>query len=254
MNIAVADIDNDNQNDAIFSYLGDSICWYKNNNLGFTKMPSIYIAGINTITHFDIADIDGNGFKDIVVSIKSNTTINNKILLYKYNGTSWVENLIDNNIVQTIARSFFIDIDNDGDLDIVSCNDLNVVKYLNNGSGIFSPRNTIVGNSNEYYNMVVKDFDGNGFKDSIVHTANGTELFKANNTNTGYTKTTLATPIQTVLETVDMENDGDFDLFYPNQQNSTFMESYKNDGTGAFRLAQSISLSLNNQPNLGLKF
>ncbi len=252
-NITIVDMDNDNQNDIVVTYFSDSLRWYKNNNLSFTKMPLI-ATGISTPVHMDIADIDGNGFKDIVVSNRSNTC---KVHLIKNlgNGTSWSASLIDDNITLSVPRSFFVDMDNDGDLDIISCHDLAIVIYYNNGSGVFSGRNIVAGqgNINEFYNLVVKDFNGDGFKDFIVHSGLGTEYYKANNNNT-YVRQLLNGDLNSLLETCDIDNDGDYEIFYKSNLNANFIDTYKNDGLGSFSLGQSNNFTVGNIQNPPLKF
>jgi hypothetical protein len=251
--ILIVDLDNDNQNDIVVGYTFDSLRWYKNNNLNFVRMPLIG-SGMKDIMHIDIADVDGNGFKDIVVSEKSNSS---KVHLIKNlgNGTSWSASLIDNNVTLSVARSYFVDMDNDSDLDIISCLDPGISIYYNNGAGVFSGRNLVAGqgNINEFYNLVVKDYNGDGLKDFITHTALGTEYYKANNNNT-YVKQSLNNTIFSFLETADIDNDGDFDIFYPNNSNSTFVETFKNNGLGTFALFQSISFTAGGQLNPPLKF
>lgn len=249
----VVDMDNDNQNDIVVGYNFDSVRWYKNNNLNFVKMPLI-ASGMSQIMHMDIADIDGNGFKDIVVSEKNNSS---KVHLIKNlgNGTNWSASLIDNNIALSVARSFFVDMDNDNDLDIISCLDLGISIYYNNGAGVFSGRNIVAGQgvNNEFYSLVVKDYNGDGLKDFITHTALGTEYYKANGNNT-YVKQSLNNTIYLFLETADVENDGDFEIFYKNDGNANFVDTYKNNGLGVFTLGQSTSYSAGGNLNPPLKF
>jgi hypothetical protein len=255
-NISIVDMDNDNQNDIVVTYFTDSVRWYKNNNLSFTKMPLIS-SGLNTPVHIDIADIDGNGWKDVLITNKSSNNTNNKIQLVKNqgNGTSWNAIQIDFNIVQSIVRSYFIDMDNDGDLDIISCHDLDIAIYYNNGTGTFSARNSVAGAGiNEFYNLVVKDYNADGFKDFVTHTANGTEYYRANSTNSAYIKQLLTPQIHSLLETADIDNDGDFELFYPNESNPTFIETYKNNGVGSFSISQSTVFVAGSSANPPLKF
>jgi Secretion system C-terminal sorting domain/FG-GAP-like repeat len=249
--IVVADMNSDNQNDILFGYLDDSICWYQNNNLNFRKKPSIYITGINTIKHFDAADIDGDGIKEVVVSVKGNVALVNRVLLYKFNGTAWVSTVLDNNIVLNVAKSYFVDMDNDGDLDIMSCHDVDIVKYINTG-GVYSARNVLISTS-EYYNMVVKDFDGNGFKDFMVNTANGTQLHLANSTNTAYIQSTIAPDIRNMLEPDDIDNDGDIDFIFSNDADANLIDTYKNNGSGVFSFFQNVTAYIPDHPTVPFK-
>ncbi len=251
-NINFADLDNDNQNDIIVTYFSDSIRWYKNTgNLSFTKMPLI-VTGVATPSNVDIGDIDGNGFKDILVS---NDVNNGKIYLYKNSGagTIWTQVIIDQNIVLGAVKNYFADIDKDGDLDIISCHDLIISVYYNNGSGTFTGRNSVATNNNEFYNLVVQDFNNDTYKDFIVNSGNGVEKY-INNQNNTYTRTLLFNQLENLLESCDIDNDTDFEYFLINSANASEINTYKNNGTGTFSLFQSTGFTVGNVQNPALKF
>jgi hypothetical protein len=63
-----------------------------------------------------ILDIDNDGIKDFVITER---TASPSVVWYKYNGTTWDRMVIDETPLRIEAGGDFLDIDRDGDLDIV---------------------------------------------------------------------------------------------------------------------------------------
>ncbi len=111
----------------------------------------------------------------------------------------------------------FADMDNDGDVDIVTANsgDNNFSVYSNNGSGFFgSPANYSTG-STQPENLVVADFDQDGFEDVAVSSqgSNDVKVFTSNNGsgfNGAETYTVGFAP--RAITTGDFDGDGKLDL------------------------------------------
>jgi hypothetical protein len=235
----------------VIAYYPDSLGWYNNNGNSFTKMP-IISSTITKGVHIQCADIDNNGYNDILIS--NNTTLAN-IRLFKNlgNGLSWSDITIEDSIPVAVVRSFFEDMDNDSDLDIISCHDLDVKIYTNTGGGNYSVGISIAATGNEYYNMVVQDYTGDGYKDFITHSAHGMQLY-INNQNGTYTLTTLSTDLHGLLETCDIDNDGDYDVFYPNVTVFSDVKNDANNGTGTFSNFQSTNFYVGNVQHPALQF
>lgn len=246
-NINIIDLDNDNQKDIIVSYNNNSIFWYKNANLNFTEMPAI-TNSMNKPVYIDHADIDGNGLQDLLVSNSANLS---KIHLFKNitGGTNWQETIIDENIQAGISRSMFVDLDNDGDLDIISAHEIDVAIYTNT-NGTLSSRISVA-NGSEYYNMVVEDYNNDGFVDFVVNSAFGVQLY-TNNQDLTFTSQTHSSELHGLLETCDIDNDGNFDIFYQDNSTSTNVKTFKNDGLGNFNLFQSTHFMVGNVQNPSL--
>ena len=132
--INIVDLDNDNQKDILVSNLYDSVYWYKNNGLLFNRMSAIS----NTVKRpyfVDCADVDGNGLQDVLVSYDD---VYAGLKLFKnFGGNTWQQIIINDSIDALVVRSYLVDLDNDSDLDIISCQDLEVAIY-EQSAGTFS--------------------------------------------------------------------------------------------------------------------
>lgn len=246
--INIVDLDNDNQKDILVSNLYDSVYWYKNNGLLFNRMSAIS----NTVKRpyfVDCADVDGNGLQDVLVSYDD---VYAGLKLFKnFGGNTWQQIIINDSIDAFVVRSYLVDLDNDSDLDIISCQDLEVAIY-EQSAGTFSGM-IKVADSSEFYNLVVHDFTGDGFVDFSVHSAAGFRLF-INNHNLTFSPQTFTTALYLTLESCDIDNDGDFDLFYPDSAVSFNLITLKNDGSGGFSNFQSVMYHAGNNQNPPLKF
>jgi FG-GAP-like repeat/Secretion system C-terminal sorting domain/SprB repeat len=170
--VKISDIDNDGDNDIMTLVYANSgfaqVAWVKNNGAG-TFLP-VSIVGLDGNNSFDfaIADINGDGLKDIITSFFNS----NAIYWYKNNGDGTFEdNALVVNSFSGAASVLVNDFDDDGDIDIVaaSVGQEKIALLKNNGSGVFQPPFYI--NSNHMFGtvafgginfMVTDDFDNDG--------------------------------------------------------------------------------------------
>jgi hypothetical protein len=207
-----------------------------------------------------VADIDQNGYKDIVAD--GNGGIN--VIKLFWNGTTFTYT------TTTLANSgFFLqniticDVNNDGWVDVFCCDDNDAsTLYLNNGSGSLAPSNIINFALNpgiDYngdpadsgnYGSVWTDFDGDNDLDlfvahcrqssSSVNDLRRKDRLFVNDSNNNYTEQSTAYGIelpgayhQTWTATFgDIDNDGDFDLSFINHDIAS--QIFENDGTGFY--------------------
>ncbi|OUR90916.1 hypothetical protein A9Q87_13350 [Flavobacteriales bacterium 34_180_T64] len=235
--IITADINNDNFKDIIVTRkFSTSIISYYLNQGGLTFGPETIIEpGNNQITKIATGDFNNDGWIDIV-SIGDAT---NSVIVYTNNATTFTANTIDN-------FAFFdsdiqvADIDNDSDLDIVAIGGTTLNIYYNDGLSNFTSQ-TITGPIEDFFDITIEDIDGDGFKDIIT---GGTNISIYKNTNGIISYDTTRTNLipsnfNLFLELVDLDNDGDFDLF-SEADNASGIRWMENDGNGNFSNLQMI--------------
>ena len=155
INIITADLNNDGKKDIITSHYQNQINWY--NNLGgtFSSEQSI-TTNISHPFHLDVGDANGDGTIDVLATDNNGNNSKVVLILNNSNGTNWSQIVIDSAIQVSVVKSFFADIDNDGDLDIITNTDLEITIYINLGLSNFTSR-IVVANTNEFYNITVND-------------------------------------------------------------------------------------------------
>ncbi len=125
----------------------------------------------NTAYSYDAGDIDGDGDLDLI-GINAGPSSQELLLRNDGTGTAWTN--ISTNIVTNTAiddnDSRFLDLDMDGDLDLVigSLGTRDRI-YLNNGTGLFTENTTLMAAvSDSTIDVKVADFDGDGRFDIIT--------------------------------------------------------------------------------------
>ncbi|WP_250434101.1 T9SS type A sorting domain-containing protein [Hanstruepera flava] len=210
------DIDGDGDLDILStSIYDDKIAWYENEN-GLGSFGAQQIISDSNSVFIGIVfaeDMDGDGDGDVVVN-------NNGIKWYENsdgNGTFTTEH----NIASTTTAKFLpVDLDQDGDMDIVVPDgyDDDVIWFENiNGLGTFSTDLFIGSVLGDVDLVAVDDLDGDGDLDVL---ADGTGLFlfeNEGNEDFGFREniysTTSNAGVSQFILTTDFDDDGDVDVF-----------------------------------------
>jgi len=134
--VFVADMDNDGDMDIVsVSYTDNALAWYENDG---AANPSFTAADISTSENGPasvfVADLDNDGDMDIVIGAYDDHTI----AWYENDGAadpSWSASDVDAS-AQEVECVFVADMDNDGDMDILSAsrNDDAIAWYENDGA------------------------------------------------------------------------------------------------------------------------
>lgn len=174
VDIYANDIDGDNDLDIFTTaFDSDQILWFENLGGGnFSSKNTIpnglYAYGPASIR---VADIDGDGLKDVIVA---SADLNDKIIWYKNDGnnnfTYTASQVVASGSVISETYSIEVfDVDNDGDIDIVSASygDDQIAWHENQGNGSFSTLSIISSNADGARRVFVKDIDGDGDKDIV---------------------------------------------------------------------------------------
>ena len=198
-----------------------------------------------------VADIDHNGYKDILTGDYSTTRVSKGMT----DGVSFETDDLPGNFFA--QGSNFADINNDGWLDAFVCDDNGESQiYGNDGAGNLSPADewidmSINGSSGEAasgnYGSVWTDFDNDGDLDlyiakcrqNVSNTADERRINKlfVNDGNNNYTEAAEEYGLRIgwqswTADFQDIDNDGDMDCFITNHDYES--QLLENDGTGHF--------------------
>lgn len=210
--IASGKLNNDNNLD--FVAIGKSTNEVKVfvNNIG-TYSTSIIDTNTLILNDVIVANFDNVNFDDIIIIGQ------HSIDFYRNNGnaTFTKEIILSTNTSPVVLECLDIeakDIDNDGDLDIISGETAGLVVYFNNGNGIFTPN--YYSNTTEVF-FIVHSFDIDNDNDYDIIGRNGSgqvKWFSNNGSGIMTYQTTLASvPNLIAIDSNDYNGDGWQDLF-----------------------------------------
>lgn len=194
------------------------------------------LAGYSYLLDFNLADIDGDGDYDLFATDYYSGDLN----YYENKGTSTVP-LFNTKVVSPFSSPSFynellsdiVDLDGDGDFDILTFSSYGTKFYQNTGTSALAVFTTtpvtnafgMTASSGDSWFVDFVDFDGDGdldlfFQDSTGYTGNA--VYQE---NTGTATAPVFGPVQTnpfslkatyygmAPELVDIDNDGDLDMF-----------------------------------------
>lgn len=229
--LALADIDNDGDLDAMFAALSPLkgfVVWNNEGNGTFTYTGQRFGFEGAFVSDVAAADFDSDGDVDVVLSQEGGTI---KYLINNGNG-------VFSNSGQTIgdranSRDLLAeDIDNDGDVDIIAGRGQQVTTvYINDGDGNFSNFAQLFNTANR---VVGGDFNRDGQFDIITGGDTSIIAYRSNFVTSGnfVVNQTISTNAVTALGLVDLNQDGAADLI--SATNGGGHQVYLNNGTGTF--------------------
>ncbi|MFY0591967.1 FG-GAP repeat domain-containing protein [Roseivirga sp.] len=199
--LTLGDIDNDGDQDLLIAN-EDANRLMINDGKGFFKDESktrlTYRNTLEETREVDVADIDGDGDLDIlygnVQAFVENASRQNRLLLN--DGKGFFSDITNTHLPKDDNRCFgisFLDIDNDGDVDIMTGNTNGAgfagmtpfSVYLNNGNGKFTNSNEMLPESikGRGFDIDFVDFNGDGIKDLFLSNRGSQDflLFGKNN-------------------------------------------------------------------------
>mgnify|MGYP001494397528 CR=1 FL=1 len=235
--VFAADLDSDGDMDIISaSTFDDKIAWYVNdgseNPSWTTSIITIDADGARSVF---AADMDGDGDLDIV----SASTWDDTIAWYENSGgatpTFTASNIATN--ADGAEHVFVADMDDDGDMDILSASseDDTIAWYENNGAANPSWSSFNIATNADGANCVfAADMDNDGDLDIISASRNDNTIAwyeNDGNANPSWSASDIYTEAEGAesVFAADMDNDGDMDIVSVTYQGST-LAWYENDG------------------------
>lgn len=240
----VADIDSDGDIDVVLSRTLDRksfITVYRNNGKGeLTRSSELTDVTTDsaTVSCLLLTDMDGDAKPDLLVAYHQiqNAAQKKMISLHHNNGDgTFAEVGVDIGLQSNNTNDLMaVDIDGDGDPDLIAGNTGQSKRYLNNGDGHFGAGRAINRASRTTNSMAATDIDGDGDFDLIfgnnqdgialyvnkgdgVFDADGVPLYENSARNWQ-------------LKSSDLDGDGDIDIFVGGDITLTLL----NDGQGHF--------------------
>ena len=165
------------RNDAIKS----EISWtHLSTKTGELPMPN----GGKEQTSSLVADLDKNGFQDFVITDRSVTP---SVLWYRYDKGKWETFVIDNSPIRIEAGSTVLDVDNDGDPDILFAGESrsNEIWWWENPYPKYDKEkgwkryNIKKSGANKHHDMITGDFDNDGAPELVFWNQGANTLFIA---------------------------------------------------------------------------
>ncbi|MBK9192740.1 MAG: VCBS repeat-containing protein [Crocinitomicaceae bacterium] len=216
--VRTGDLDNDGDLDVISaSFQDNKIAWYE--NLGNTifgpqQIISTLAVGAEAVR---VVDLDGDGDLDLV----SASSTDNKIAFYVNSGTG---SFGPQQVITTLANGIsyemnvhVLDLDNDGDLDILSASysDDKIAWYENLGGNTFGPQQILSAVADGAQCVLTADLDGDSDPDIISASSDDGKIAWHENLGGGLFSGQQIIIVSANVQSIypcDMNNDGIVDL------------------------------------------
>lgn len=206
--VKIEDVNNDSHLDIVATGELELSVYINDGNAVFTKQ--IVPAGINTEYYtLDIADLNGDGFKDIIAG-------GVHTLIYMNNGATFTYDTIRSLSVNSNDLVFLVrskNFDNDNNIDLVVNGSNNSIMYFSNDGNGFFTLSEIIDNITNCESITSSDFDLDGDLDLFApNNQLGTLIWYQNNGTGSFGSGNLVhqtnIPFPTRVHSADLNNDG----------------------------------------------
>jgi len=244
--IYAKDLDNDGDLDVITAFANNNkVVWYEN-NLAAPGTPTFKISGANiesTLNNASVvyaADIDADGDIDVLSGQDHTAGANDKIKWIENNGAAdpvWTNFHTITSNANGIRSIYTIDLDRDGDLDVLSASlDDNTVAWFES-DGASSPsftKRTISSSVDNAESAYAIDIDHDGDIDVVTAgRSSGVDLYK-NNGSQSFTAQSIDTDYKNSVYALDLDGDGDNDIIASSRSDDKVVWYENNYPTNSF--------------------
>jgi hypothetical protein len=233
--LAVGDMDGDGDLDVVTSNFTSGTVSVVINQGGSTFTPQVPVQVGSELAGVDLSDIDGDGDLDVVVADAA-WTVNTVTVLRNSGGgllTPWTT-LVSTNTPRAVK---LVDLNADGDEDLVIGNDSGTVAIWMNTGGSFSGSGQYTTATGRPIQLDVGDFNGDGHVDLAVANSIGLDLlvmFGAGDGTFSGTSALTASAALGHLDAADIDGDGDLDLIGARASGKSRLEFFEGLGDGTF--------------------
>jgi hypothetical protein len=209
----------------------------------FTSAPSVTASSpFNEWQSTASADLDNDGKSDLIIPGYSAGAVR----IYK--STGGMAFTLSANVPSVSSARFAAcgDLDLDGDADIAVCQDAGGSVHIirNDGNFSFTSMGTITSGGTGTQYVHITDLNGDGFPDiALAHYSSGDVSILFGNGAFGFSSpVTLPAPAVKLIESADMDGDGDIDLLAGRSEQKNFT-LIRNDGEKVFNTVPLLSIS-----------
>ncbi|WP_367388181.1 T9SS type A sorting domain-containing protein [Lewinella sp. LCG006] len=167
--LEVADLDGDGDIDVLASYISDEIIWHENvDGLGDLSVKHIIIEDMPSATAISVADLDGDDDNDVLFASRSSSDVG--YFLNEDGLGTFGPKVITSEIPQNPNAIYSMDVDGDGDMDMVahSSEGQRFIWFPNDGSASFGDPVEISSLIKRISHITSADIDGDGKTDLIT--------------------------------------------------------------------------------------
>ncbi|MCF8371799.1 MAG: T9SS type A sorting domain-containing protein [Bacteroidales bacterium] len=239
--VFASDLDGDGANDVISSSGDFKLAWYANDGLGHFGPQQIISDSAIAAKCVFIADLDSDGDNDVICGVTNITSSNNdkKLSWWKNDGLgNFGSEIVLYQGIDGVSDVFVADLDQDGDLDILTA--AYEVEWYENlgGANLFAFH--FIGQGLQAHEIHAADLDGDNDLDVVASSGNGGSYnihWWENNGSGSFTqKPQIASnmPYTSAIYANDMDKDGDIDIIGQGGTWSNSLIWFANDGMGNF--------------------
>ncbi|MBI9037137.1 MAG: VCBS repeat-containing protein [Bacteroidales bacterium] len=232
------DINDDQHIDLVVAIYGENSIIYLENNGDETFTDYTVDANFVGAHTIDIKDVNDDGYLDILCSGFDYYYHNGEIAWWENDGLypiGWTKNLISNRFQQS-PFVYGEDMDEDDDLDVIACGELNneIFWWENDGDENFT-EHMVDDQITGIHTVIARDVDLDGDFDILAAACLGSQIAWYENTESqDFIKHPLGYfPGALWLDAADLDNDGDRDLF-GGAQGASHLAWWENPGNQQF--------------------